>query len=173
MTVSHSTNGWAAWQRGLPGDRRLGQHLAATYRPSKASGRAAWSTRCSEAMIAVGIRRESWPIAGTFTTSRGPKTEANVVVVELTDGAARGRGECVPYARYGERVDSVVAEIEEIAADLEAARGRGRRPGRAAAEARVGFPFPPTLTLGRIKLYHYRPPTGLPNPTSTFALTEP
>ena len=75
-------------------------------------------------MVAVDLRRESWPIAGTFTISRGSKTKANVVVVELTDGAARGRGECVPYARYGESVDSVVAEIEAIAADLEAGMDR-------------------------------------------------
>ncbi len=75
-------------------------------------------------MVAVDICRESWPIAGTFTISRGSKTEANVVVVELTDGAARGRGECVPYARYGEAVDSVVAEIEVIVADLEAGMDR-------------------------------------------------
>ena len=52
---------------------------------------------------------ERWPIAGSFAISRGAKTEAVVVVAELSEGQARGRGECVPYARYGESVDSVSA----------------------------------------------------------------
>jgi hypothetical protein len=49
--------------------------------------------------IALTTRAERWPIAGTFTISRGAKTEAAVVVAELSDGHHRGRGECVPYAR--------------------------------------------------------------------------
>ncbi|HKD28447.1 MAG TPA: dipeptide epimerase, partial [Xanthobacteraceae bacterium] len=43
---------------------------------------------------------ERWPIAGAFTISRGSKTEAEVVVAELTDGNCCGRGECTPYPRY-------------------------------------------------------------------------
>src|SRR5689334_11421185 len=62
--------------------------------------------------ISLSVTVERWPIAGRFTISRGAKTEAVVVVAELSDGTARGRGECVPYARYGESVDSVVAAIE-------------------------------------------------------------
>ena len=42
------------------------------------------------------VRAERWPIAGAFTIARGAKTESEVVVVELADGAAVGRGECVP-----------------------------------------------------------------------------
>ncbi len=57
---------------------------------------------------------ERWPIAGTFAISRGAKTEAVVVVAELTDGPFMGRGECVPYARYGESVAGVTAAIEAI-----------------------------------------------------------
>jgi L-alanine-DL-glutamate epimerase-like enolase superfamily enzyme len=56
---------------------------------------------------------ESWPIAGHFTISRGAKTEAKVVVAELTEGAFRGRGECVPYARYGESPEAVAATLEQ------------------------------------------------------------
>jgi L-Ala-D/L-Glu epimerase len=51
---------------------------------------------------------ETWPIAGTFAISRGSKHEAQVVVATVTDGGVTGRGECVPYARYGETVDSVL-----------------------------------------------------------------
>jgi L-alanine-DL-glutamate epimerase-like enolase superfamily enzyme len=54
---------------------------------------------------------ETWPIAGTFTIARGAKREATVVVAEVSDGVVSGRGECVPYARYGETVDSVRAAI--------------------------------------------------------------
>ncbi len=66
------------------------------------------------------VRGERWPIAGGFTIARGTKTEAEVLVVELTDGQARGRGECVPYARYGETVDSVQAQIEAVRDAIEA-----------------------------------------------------
>ncbi len=51
---------------------------------------------------------ETWPIDGTFAISRGSKREAQVVVATVTDGRVTGRGECVPYAHYGERVDSVL-----------------------------------------------------------------
>jgi L-Ala-D/L-Glu epimerase / N-acetyl-D-glutamate racemase len=61
---------------------------------------------------------ESWPIAGAFTISRGSKTEAEVVVATVSDGLARGRGECVPYARYGETVDGVRTAIAAVAPDI-------------------------------------------------------
>jgi L-alanine-DL-glutamate epimerase-like enolase superfamily enzyme len=64
------------------------------------------------------VTAERWPIAGAFTISRGAKTEAHVVVATLTDGAHVGRGECVPYARYGETVEGVVAAIEALAPAL-------------------------------------------------------
>lgn len=59
------------------------------------------------------VRRELFPIAGVFTIARGSRTVAEVVSVELIDGAHRGVGECVPYARYDETQEGVVAEIEE------------------------------------------------------------
>jgi L-Ala-D/L-Glu epimerase len=62
----------------------------------------------------LSVRIERWPLAGAFTISRGSKTEAVVVVAELSDGTHRGRGECVPYARYGETPDGIVAAIEAM-----------------------------------------------------------
>jgi L-Ala-D/L-Glu epimerase len=59
----------------------------------------------------LSVRIERWPLAGAFSISRGSKTEAVVAVAELDDGAARGRGECVPYARYGETPEGVVAAL--------------------------------------------------------------
>ncbi len=63
------------------------------------------------ASLELSVRVERWPIAGVFTTSRGSKTEAVVVVAELTDGTYIGRGECLPYVRYGESVEGVEALI--------------------------------------------------------------
>jgi L-Ala-D/L-Glu epimerase len=62
----------------------------------------------------LSVRIEHWPLAGAFAISRGSKTEAVVVVAELDDGLHRGRGECVPYARYGETPEGVVAAIEAM-----------------------------------------------------------
>lgn len=66
------------------------------------------------------ITPERFPIRGRFTIARGSKTEAAVVTVELRDGAHVGRGECVPYGRYGESVEGVVgqlAALEKLIAD--------------------------------------------------------
>ena len=74
--------------------------------------------------LTLTLSAERWPIAGSFAISRGAKTEAVVVVAELADGKARGRGECVPYARYGESVASVTAGIEAMRAPLAAGLDR-------------------------------------------------
>jgi L-alanine-DL-glutamate epimerase-like enolase superfamily enzyme len=66
------------------------------------------------------ISVEHWPIRGGFAISRGAKTEAVVVVAELDDGQARGRGECVPYARYGESVESVCDSLDAMRSRLTA-----------------------------------------------------
>src|SRR5215203_893655 len=74
--------------------------------------------------VSLNVRVEHWPIAGAFTISRGAKTEATVVVAELADGQCRGRGECVPYQRYGETVEGVVQAIRAM--DGPIARGLDR-----------------------------------------------
>jgi L-alanine-DL-glutamate epimerase-like enolase superfamily enzyme len=61
------------------------------------------------------IRPERLALRAPFRISRGVKTHAEVVVVELRRDGATGRGECVPYARYGETVQSVVTELETAA----------------------------------------------------------
>lgn len=63
-------------------------------------------------MRSLTIAIESWPIAGAFTISRGTRTDARVVVATIAEGGIAGRGECVPYARYGETVEGVASEIE-------------------------------------------------------------
>ncbi|MEI9902542.1 MAG: N-acetyl-D-Glu racemase DgcA [Asticcacaulis sp.] len=66
------------------------------------------------------IRPETFPIAGRFTIARGSKTEAHVLYVEVADGPHRGHGESVPYARYGESLDSAMAELEAVRPQIEA-----------------------------------------------------
>lgn len=85
--------------------------------------------------LKMEITVERWPIAGTFTISRGSKTEAAVVVCTLTDGGFVGRGECVPYARYGESLDSVCAEIEKLRNAMADGATRDDLPGLIGAGA--------------------------------------
>jgi len=68
---------------------------------------------------------ERWPIAGSFTISRGAKTEAVTVVAELRQCGIIGRGECVPYPRYGETPDATFSTIETMREPLAAGLDRG------------------------------------------------
>ncbi len=72
-------------------------------------------------MRELTIRRECWPVRGVFAISRGSRTEIEVVVAEIVEGACRGRAECHPYARYGETVEGVVATLEGMAGRVAAA----------------------------------------------------
>lgn len=81
--------------------------------------------------IALTVAAESWPIAGSFTISRGSRTEARVVVATLQANGATGRGECVPYPRYGESVEGVLALID--------AQGEWLATQASPAEARLGL----------------------------------
>lgn len=64
------------------------------------------------------VVEERFPVDGAFTISRGSRTEIRVVTVTLSDGVNIGRGECVPYARYGETVESVISAILDQRAAL-------------------------------------------------------
>ncbi|SEK57251.1 L-alanine-DL-glutamate epimerase [Roseovarius nanhaiticus] len=63
----------------------------------------------------VSVTRDVFRLAQVFTISRGSRTEAQVLTVTVSDGTHQGRGECVPYARYGETLESVTAQIEDTA----------------------------------------------------------
>ncbi|GMG81893.1 dipeptide epimerase [Paralimibaculum aggregatum] len=67
---------------------------------------------------ALEVETRRFRMAGTFTISRGSRTEAVVVEVRLVEGDRVGRGECVPYSRYGESVESVTAQIEGMRAAI-------------------------------------------------------
>lgn len=68
--------------------------------------------------LALSVTSEAFRLAEAFVISRGSRTEAKVITVNATDGAHRGWGECVPYARYGESLDSVTAQIEALPNDI-------------------------------------------------------
>src|SRR6202171_1812286 len=63
-------------------------------------------------------RIERWPIAGSFTISRGAKTEAVTVLAEVSHGGLTGRGECVPYFRYGETPEATLAALQSMQGPL-------------------------------------------------------
>jgi L-alanine-DL-glutamate epimerase-like enolase superfamily enzyme len=77
----------------------------------------------------LAARIERWPIAGSFTISRGAKTEAVTVVAEVSQAGLTGRGECVPYPRYGETPEATLAALQAMQEPL------GRGMTRAALQA--------------------------------------
>jgi L-alanine-DL-glutamate epimerase-like enolase superfamily enzyme len=59
----------------------------------------------------ITVTPDTFRLAETFTISRGSRTEARVLTVTAREWDHTGRGECVPYARYGETADGVTAQI--------------------------------------------------------------
>jgi L-alanine-DL-glutamate epimerase-like enolase superfamily enzyme len=68
----------------------------------------------------LAVTAVSSPLKAAFAISRGSKTSADTVLVTVRKAGAMGRGECVPYARYGETVESVIAAIDSVRDAIEA-----------------------------------------------------
>ncbi|MGB6118355.1 MAG: N-acetyl-D-Glu racemase DgcA [Mesorhizobium sp.] len=87
----------------------------------------------------ISVDTQQFPIAGTFTISRGSKTSADVLVCSIEDSGKIGRGECVPYARYSETLDVVRDTIEAARVVIEGGGSRedllGLMPAGAARNA--------------------------------------
>lgn len=66
----------------------------------------------------ITVERDVFKLAQVFTISRGSRTEAHVLTVRVERDGCHGWGECVPYARYGESLDSVAEQIQELPTDL-------------------------------------------------------
>ncbi len=80
----------------------------------------------------IEVREDVFALAQVFTISRGSRTEARVLSVTLRDGDHVGHGECVPYARYGETMESVTAQIHDLPAGIDrAGLQSAMRPGAA------------------------------------------
>ena len=83
----------------------------------------------------IDVTRDVFRLAQVFTISRGSRTEAKVLTVRVTDGGVTGWGECVPYARYDETLESVTAQIEGLSGDLTRAALYDLLPAGAARHA--------------------------------------
>ena len=75
-------------------------------------------------LLSIDAREEIWPLKQPFRISRGSRTEAQVVVVTVTNGKYTGRGEGVPLARYSQSIASVLAHIESIKSEKNLDRQR-------------------------------------------------
>jgi len=85
--------------------------------------------------VEISLTRDVFRLAQVFTISRGSRSEAQVLTVHLNDGGVSGRGECVPYARYGETLESVAAQIEGLPETFDRARLQDLLPAGAARNA--------------------------------------
>jgi L-alanine-DL-glutamate epimerase-like enolase superfamily enzyme len=66
----------------------------------------------------ISVTHDAFALAEVFTISRGSRTEAQVLTARVMRDGATGLGECVPYARYGETMESVAAQIEGLPEDI-------------------------------------------------------
>ena len=83
----------------------------------------------------IEVSRDVFALAQVFTIARGSRTEAQVLTVRVTDGVHQGWGECVPYARYGETLETVTAQIEALPGDVTRAALQDLFPPGAARNA--------------------------------------
>ena len=68
--------------------------------------------------MTISVTHDRFKLAQVFTISRGSRSEINVLTVRVTRGGATGWGECVPYARYDETLESVTTEIEALSGSV-------------------------------------------------------
>ena len=116
--------------------------------------------------LTLAVAAENWPLKGSFAISRGSKREAAVVVATLSEGKRFGRGECVPYARYGETVDGVCKAIRAmgpaLADGLTRAELQERMPAGAARNALdcAFWDYEAKSTGARVETLAELPPPG-------------
>ncbi|NDC87788.1 MAG: dipeptide epimerase [Bacteroidetes bacterium] len=72
----------------------------------------------------VSVHEERWRLDRPFAISRGARTHAEAIVVEITEGTIVGRGEAIPYAHYGESLEAVGAQIRTVIPALEQGMSR-------------------------------------------------
>jgi len=83
----------------------------------------------------IQAKVEIFPLAQVFRISRGARTQAEVVSVEINRNHFTGHGECVPYARYNETLGSVIQQIESLPADIDRETLQTMLPAGAARNA--------------------------------------
>ena len=85
--------------------------------------------------MVISVSEDVFRLAEVFTISRGSRSEANVLTVRVTRGAVTGWGECVPYARYGETLESVAAQVRGLPDGIDRAELQDALPAGAARNA--------------------------------------
>ena len=90
----------------------------------------------------ISVSADVFRLAEVFTISRGSRTEAKVLTVKVTRDGITGWGECVPYARYGESLESVTAQIEALPEGITRAALQEALPPGAARYAGAGARCP-------------------------------
>ena len=85
--------------------------------------------------IQITVQHDVFKLAQVFTISRGSRTQADVLTVTLRQGGHVGRGECVPYARYGETMESVAAQVKSLPTSFDRADLLSLLPAGAARNA--------------------------------------
>lgn len=83
----------------------------------------------------IDVTRDAFPLAQVFRISRGTRTEAKVLTVRIAKDGVTGWGECVPYARYDETLDSVEAQIAGLPAAFDRTALQNLLPAGAARNA--------------------------------------
>ncbi|CAH0528767.1 N-acetyl-D-Glu racemase DgcA [Vibrio hippocampi] len=124
------------------------------------------------------ISQGQYPINGSFTISRGSKTSVETVIVTLQKQGVVGRGECVPYPRYDESVDSVSAQIQSISSEINAGIDRqtlqSLLPSGAARNAIDNALWDLECKLARTSIWHKLDLSAKPLQTAfTISLAEP
>ena len=83
----------------------------------------------------IEVHADTFKLAQVFTISRGSRTAAEVLTVKVTRNGVTGWGECVPYARYDETLQSVTDQINSLPADIDRAALQSALPAGAARNA--------------------------------------
>jgi L-alanine-DL-glutamate epimerase-like enolase superfamily enzyme len=83
----------------------------------------------------IEVHADTFKLAQVFTISRGSRIAAEVLTVKVTRNGVTGWGECVPYARYNETLQSVTDQINSLSADIDRAALQSALPAGAARNA--------------------------------------
>ncbi|MCC5993738.1 MAG: dipeptide epimerase [Rhodobacteraceae bacterium] len=83
----------------------------------------------------LSVTEDRFALAEVFTIARGSRSHADVLRVTLAREGVQGQGECVPYARYGESMALVRAQIDGLAPDITRDRLQTALPAGAARNA--------------------------------------
>ena len=79
----------------------------------------------------IQVKVEVFPLKNTFTISRGSRNQAEVLTVSIHENGITGYGECVPYARYNETIESVSNQITSISVKNRSELQKALPPGAA------------------------------------------